>query len=196
MTQSRLDQTLDLVDQANASDPNFVVVDGRERPFELVYGRRMSSALEKFSASASEHLQIAVRAHHIERWRSLRKDYPEGRAGYLKWRSDLKSFHARRAGELMNQAGYDEPDIDRVGVLINKKGLKRDPEVQMLEDVICLVFLEHYAGDFIAKHDDDKVLDILRKTGRKMSADGISAASKLVMPDRLAGLLGKALAEP
>jgi len=193
--ENRLKQVLDAIDRANAMDPNVSMDDDSLRPSELVYGERMSETLDHFCETASDHLRIAVRAQHIERWTSLRDSYPTGREGYLKWRSDLKSFHARRAGELMDAAGYDQADIDRVAALIGKKGIKRDPEVQMLEDVVCLVFLKHYAGDFIAKHQDAKVVDILRKTARKMSDDGIAAATKLPLPERLGRLLTKTLAE-
>ena len=191
----RLNQVLDAIDQANAMDPNSIRDGDGVRPAELVYGERMSATLDRFSKTASDHLRIAVRAQHIERWTSLRDSYPAGRTGYLKWRSDLKAFHARRAGELMKAAGYDQADVDRVGVLIGKKGIKRELEVQTLEDVVCLVFLEHYASDFIAKHEDDKVVDILMKTARKMSAEGLAAAKQLQLPDRLGRLLTRTLAE-
>jgi hypothetical protein len=189
----KLARVLQLIDAANAEDPNRINVAGRERPAELVYGERMTAALHTLCGKPSEVLSIAARAQHLERWTSPRSGYPEGRAGYLKWRTDLKAFHARRAGELMAEAGYDEDDIARVAVLINKKGIKRDPEVQMLEDAVCLTFLAHYAADFIAKHEDDKVIDILAKTARKMSADGLSAAAGLPLDERLARLLGVAL---
>ena len=191
---NRLQHVLRLIDGANAEDPNRIDDNGQERPVELVYGERMTVSLNRLCAEPSEALRIAARAQHLERWTSPRNRYPDGRAGYLKWRTDLKSYHARRTGELMAEAGYGQEDIDRVSVLIEKKGIKRDPEVQMLEDAICLTFLEHYAVDFIAKHDDAKVLDILAKTARKMSADGLAAAAKLPLDGRLAQLLGKALA--
>ena len=194
MNDNRLKHVVQLIDAANAHDPNTVDDDGRTRPAELVYGERMSAALTGFCEAPSEHLQIAARAQHLERWTSPRKGYPEGRAGYLKWRSDLKQYHADRAGELMREAGYGQDDIDRVATLIGKRGIKRDPEVQMLEDVVCLTFLEHYAGDFIAPHDDEKVIDILTKTARKMSPQGLEAAAGLPLPDRLARLLGQATA--
>lgn len=193
MSHSRRQAAFDLIDQANAKDPNTVTVDGEERPAELVYGERMTAALEGFCAEPGDHLHIAVRAQHIERWTSQRKSYPEGRAGYLKWRTDLKAYHAERAGELMREAGYEAEDIERVGALIRKERLKRDPEAQMLEDVVCLVFLEHYASDFIAAHDDEKVIGILAKTARKMSPDGLAAAQKLTLDERLGTLLVKAL---
>ena len=191
----RLQAVFDAIDAANTEDPNTVVDGSAMRPVELVYGERMSAALDRFCETPGHHLQIAVRAQHIERWTCPRSSYPQGRAGYLKWRSDLKAFHARRTGELMQAAGYDQADVDRVSVLIGKKGIKRDPEVQTLEDVVCLVFLEHYAAEFIAKHDDDKVCDILRKTARKMSPEGIAAAAQLPLSGRLARLLKKVVAE-
>lgn len=191
MEKSRLSLVLDAIDRANAEDPNTTSDGAAMRPAELVYGERMSAALARFCEAAGDHLRIAVRAQHIERWRHPRTGYPDGRAGYLKWRSDLKAFHARRAGELMQAAGYSQSDIDRVANLIGKKGIKRDPEVQTLEDVACLVFLEHYAGEFIAKHDDEKVADILKKTARKMSDDGAAAAANLHLPERLGRLFAE-----
>ena len=192
---SQLIQTLSSIDQVNAKDPNTVSDGSAMRPAELVYGERMSNALARFSEAASDHLRIAVRAQHIGRWMHPRASYPAGRTGYLKWRSDLKEHHARQAGELMKAAGYGQSDIDRVATLIGKKGNKRDREVQVLEDVACLVFLEHYAGEFIAKHPDAKVTDILRKTARKMSDEGVTAATRLPLPERLGRLLTKTLAE-
>ncbi|MGI9380766.1 MAG: DUF4202 domain-containing protein [Methyloligellaceae bacterium] len=193
MIGNQLNEVFDLIDRANSKDRESTDPNGKLRPAALVYGERMSDTLERFKKSPSDHLQIAARAQHIERWTCPRSSYPEGRAGYLKWRSDLKSFHARRAGELMQETGYSQSDIDRVGALIRKKGLKRDPEAQVLEDVACLVFLEHYAEEFVANHEDGKVIDILRKTIRKMSAEGVAAAKMIGLEGRLADLLTRSL---
>src|SRR4030095_7065749 len=116
----------------------------------------MSETLARLAPDPSVHLQIAARGQHIERWTSPRKSYPEGRAGYLKWRADLKDFHARRVGAIMGAAGYNDDDVARVGALIRKERLKREPEAQMLEDVVCVVFLEHYVDEFMAKTDEEK----------------------------------------
>lgn len=191
---NRLDIAIRLIDQANGADPRIVVSDGVERPAELVYAERMSRKLDDFFPGAPDHLRIAIRAQHIERWTSPRKSYAEGRAGYLKWRQDLKDFHARRAGDLMREAGYKPDEIERVGSLIRKERMKRDEEAQTVEDVACLVFLEYYAAEFIAGHDDEKIIDILRKTARKMSARGLEAAAALPLTGRLGELLEKALA--
>jgi Domain of unknown function (DUF4202) len=190
----RLAGVLALIDAANAADPNTVATPQGERPAELVYGERMSATLGTFLPDASEHLAIAVRGQHIERWTSPRAAYPDGRIGYLKWRKDLKDHHAARVGALMAEVGYAPADIARVASLIRKERLKHDAEAQTLEDVVCLVFLRHYAESFIAKHDDDKVVDILAKTAVKMSKAGLEAASKLALPERLGRLIGVALA--
>lgn len=182
---ARLEQALTLIDAANAADPAGEAVR---------YGERMTAALAAFEPAASEPLRIAARAQHIERWTIPRASYPEGRIGYLTWRKDLQKLHARRAGEIMAASGYGPDDIARAGSLLRKERLKQDAEAQTLEDVICLVFLEFEAPAFIAKHDDDKVRDILAKTARKMSARGLEAAGRLTLESRLSRLLGEALA--
>ena len=149
------------IDAANGHDPDTIEANGRREPAALVYGRRMSETLARLAPDASEALRIAVRGQHIERWTTPRTSYPEGRAGYLKWRNGLKDFHARRVGEIMAAAGYGPDDIARVGALVRKERLKSDAEAQMLEDVACIVFLEHYLGDFMRKTEEGKLPDIL-----------------------------------
>lgn len=162
---TRLETVLSGIDAANAADPR--QDDGQ--PTALLYGQRMSSELDRLFPEASDPLKIAARGQHIERWVLLRADYPEGRAGYLNWRRDLARHHADRVGGLMAAAGYPEDDIAATGRMLRKEGLKRDPDVQALEDVICFTFLTWYFAPFAAKHPDEKVLDIVQKTARKMS---------------------------
>ena len=90
-------------------------------------------------------------------------------------------------------AATREEEIARTGSLLRKERLKQDADAQTLEDVICLVFLRYEAEAFIAKHDDDKVRDILAKTAKKMSARGLAAAGSVAMGDRLKRLLGRRL---
>lgn len=185
---------IDLIDDANQRDPNIELdSSGNTCPKELLYSQRMSECLSEFKPDASEHLKIASRAQHIERWRSARSDYPEGRAGYMKWRANLGVFHAQRTAELMEEAGYQEDDVNRVKYLVQKRGLKQDDETQSLEDVACLVFLKHYLDDFAVKHNEEKLIDIIQKTWAKMSEDGHQAALKLSFNDDMANLVKKAL---
>ena len=191
---TRLKDVIAAIDAANGRDPNGIEVEGRDEPAELVYGRRMSAALARLAPAASEPLRIAARGQHIERWTSPRRGYPEGRVGYLRWRKDLQDFHARRVGEIMMTAGYDAAATARVGALIRKEKLKSDAEVQMLEDVACIVFLEHYLGDFLRKTDADKLAGILAKTWNKMSPLGRKEAEKLALPPPVPTLLEQGLA--
>jgi hypothetical protein len=191
----RLAKAIAAIDAANAKDPSIVTVGGERLPAALVYGRRMSEVLAIHVPTASEPLRIAARAQHIERWLIPRNTYPDGRIGYLTWRKDLQKHHARRTAAIMEAAGYGAEAIARVGVLLRKERLKQDEEVQALEDIVCLVFLEFEAPDFIAKHDDAKVRDILAKTAKKMSPRGLVATSRLTLDPRLSRLLTEALAE-
>lgn len=166
-------------DAANAGDPNREPVDGADQPRELVYARRMTETLEHFAPDASEVVRLAARCQHIRRWTVPRDTYPEGRDGYRRWRNDLAGFHAETAGEILRDVGYDDGTIARVGALLRKERLKADPEVQLLEDVACLVFLQHYLPSFAPRQDEDKLAGILRKTWRKMSERGRAEALRL-----------------
>ena len=179
-------------DGANAEDPNRERVDGAEQPRELVYARRMTARLDRFQPDASEAVRLAARCQHIRRWTIPRRDYPAGREGYRRWRTDLARFHASTAAAILRDVGYDEGVVARVESLLRKERLKADPEVQLLEDVICLVFLEHYLAGFAPKHDEETLVGVLRKTWRKMSDEGRRAALALDLPAGLRPLVERA----
>ena len=194
-TQERFENTLARIDQANQQDPNLESVDGVMQPKELIYGQRMSQQLAEFAPDASEVLQIAARAQHIQRWQSPRDSYPKTRAGYLQWRRELGRFHAQQAANIMAEAGYDEDTIARVKALLTKSQLKQDPEVQTLEDVICLVFIRYYLEEFAASQKShEKLISIIQKTWAKMSPRGHEAALALPLNAPLSKLIGEALA--
>jgi Domain of unknown function (DUF4202) len=188
----RLQCALSALDAANARDP---ALEAGE-PAELVYGRRMSETLAAFAPGASEALQIAVRGQHLERWLNPRRAYPDGRAGYIAWRNAAKRRHAERAAEVMAACGYDQGTIARAGSLVRKENLRGDPEAQTLEDVACLVFLRYYALTFAAKHAEEKVLDILVKTQRKMSPRARAVAPGSGLPAPVLALYERALKAP
>lgn len=186
---SRLEQVLAAIDAANCGDPTRE--DGQ--PAALLYGRRMSVRLAAFAPEAGELLQIAVRGQHIERWAIPRAQYPMDKPGYFRWRNALKERHAQRLAEIMGAAGYSAEDAARVGQIVRKERIKADAEAQTLEDIACLVFLEFYSAPFMAKHDEAKCVDIVRKTWAKMSEAGHAAALGLTLTPRVAEIVGKAL---
>ncbi len=191
MTANRFETVIRLIDEAHAADPTTVMVRGTPRPAELLYGQRMSSRLAVFCQAASEHLRIAVRAQHLERWKLPRSAYPMGKSGYFRWRNEQKKRHGARVSELMAEAGYDRDDCARVESLVRKEQLKRDREAQMLEDTACLVFMEHYMAGFAATKDAAAMIDIIAKTWRKMSDAGHAAALAMTFPPELAALVDK-----
>lgn len=187
-------------DRANSEDPNREIVDGREYPKELLYAQRMTGMQERFAPEASEAVKLACRAQHIRRWEHPRSDYPMDKKGYLLWRTHLYKFHAGTAGALMKQAGYDDAMTDRVQAIIGKKDLKSNPETQMMEDVVGLVFIEHYMLHFAQQkpdYDEAKWLLIIRKTWDKMSerAHAFALAGQIALPEALTPLILKAIKE-
>jgi hypothetical protein len=191
----RFEDALRRIDAANGGDPDRVTKsDGDETTAALLYSRRMSAWLARLFPDAPDALQLAARAQHIRRWEIQRDQFPMDRAGYHRWRTTLYRFHADTAATILKESGYDDATIDRVGSLLRKERLKTDPLMQSLEDVICLVFLDHYFAAFIEQHDDEKVIGILRRTWAKMSPAGHAAAAGLVFTGRAANLLSRALA--
>lgn len=189
----RFEAAIKRIDDVNGGDPNEEAVDGQPVPKELIYGHRMSAWLTKLYPDASEALSLAVRSQHIKRWSIPRSTYPMDRKGYLRWRTELKNFHAVTTGDIMRDLGYDDATIASVQSLLRKEALRENPETQALEDVACLVFLENHFADFAAQHDDEKVIDIVRKTWAKMSDHAHQAALGLDLPDAAKALVVRAL---
>jgi hypothetical protein len=189
----RFEAALRRFDEENSQDPNTASDGGAPQPRELVYARWLSDWVLKLYPDASEELRLAARCQHLCRWMSPRESYPMTRAGYLRWREDLKKFHAERAGAILREVGYPEEVVARVQSLNLKKDLAKDPEVQVLEDALCLVFLERQFAELAKKSTDDKMINALQKSWKKMSASGQAFALKLSYGAREKELLEKAL---
>jgi hypothetical protein len=197
--QSVFDKSMALIDAANSEDPNQETADGKDWPKELLYSHRMTDMLLRYTPDADDAMQLAIHAQHIQRWRSPRDAYPMDRIGYLQWRKDLYKFHAQTAADLLAQAGYGEDVIDRVKQAVAKKGIKDNPDTQLLEDVTDLVFIEHYMLGFVSRHpdyDEEKWLDIIRKTWKKMSdrAQQFALSGSIKLPESLIPLIQEAVA--
>lgn len=191
-------RTMRMIDEANSADPNRVEADGREWPKELLYSERMTDMLARFTPDADEAMQLAIRAQHIERWKSPRDAYPMDRMGYLKWRKDLYKIQGNTAARLAREAGYGDDVADRIYATVAKKNLKTSADTQLLEDVTDLVFMEHYMLEFVGKHADyteEKWIDIIQKTWNKMSprAQEFALSGQVALPESLLPLIKKAV---
>ncbi|WP_405411758.1 DUF4202 domain-containing protein [Maribacter sp. Asnod1-A12] len=192
-TSDRLLVAFQHFDEANKQDPNTEDFEGTTYPKEVLYGIRMTERLNKFAPNASEALQLTARCQHICRWEIPRDSYEMNREGYLRWRQELKKFHGEKASAILKEIGYDEETIAMVKFLLQKKQLKKNEDTQTLEDIICLVFLEFYFEPFAIKHPEDKTIDILQKTWKKMSLKGQEATLKLPLSKFSLDLITKAL---
>ena len=190
---NNFENAIGLFDQANTKDPHTEISDEKEYPKELLYAIRMTEKLNEFEPNASEAVKLTARCQHICRWEIPRDSYEMNRVGYLKWRKDLKDFHAKKAAGILKEVGYDDVLINNVAFLLQKKQLKKNEETQLLEDVICLVFLQHYFEKFSEKYTEEKLIDIVQKTWAKMSNKGHEAALKLDFSKKSMQLITKAL---
>jgi hypothetical protein len=176
-------------DAENSRDPNLE----NNRPRELLYAERLTDWVLKLAPNASEVLLLAARCQHICRWQSPRENYSMTRPGYLKWRADLKKFHAEKSGAILREVGYGDATIRRVQDLNLKKNFPADAEVRVLEDGLCLVFLEFQFAALAAKSDDEKMVNALRKSWEKMTEAARAEALKLNYGEREKNLIGRAL---
>jgi hypothetical protein len=181
------------IDAANADDPNTIVVRGETRPKEQAHAELAVEWVRRLVPAASDELLLAARAHHVRRWDIPRSSEPDGRAGYLKWKRGLQQHHADVAGRVLAEVGVDEATIERVQALVRKERLRADPEVQALEDALCLVFVETQFGDLAAQLGDDHMVDVVAKTLRKMTPAGREAALGLPLDESALAIVGRAL---
>ena len=200
MSQQAFDEVVKLMDAANSEDPNIEMADGKKWPKELLYSHRMADMLARYKPGADQVIQLGIRGQHMLRWKSPRTDYPMDRKGYHQWRTALYTFHANSVAELMAKVGYDDESLERVRQAVGKKAIKKNVDTQLLEDVVGLVFIEHYMLAFAEKHpeyDEDKWIDIIRKTWRKMSSDAhdFALSGDLILPEPLIPLIQKSVSE-
>ncbi len=180
-------------DEANARDPNTELVNGTPQPRELLYARRLTDWVLRLRPDASESLRLAARCQHLCRWESPRSRYPMDRPGYLKWRAELKKFHAEKSGQILREVGYPEAIIAQVQALNLKKNFPTDPDSRIIEDALCLVFLQFQFADLAAKTDDEKMINALQKSWRKMTEPARAEALELAYGAHERALLNRAL---
>lgn len=176
-------------------DPNkHTTADGKQLPYETHYSQKMEAYLTKRQPDASDVLKLAICGQHFKRWEVPRDSYPMTKIGYHTWRTHLKKRQAKLIGSILDECGYPIDQTETCMALIEKEGLKQgEEEVQVLEDVACLVFLDDQFDQFKDKHDEEKIVNILKKTWVKMSKRGQDLALVIPMSDECKALVAKAL---
>lgn len=189
------EKAIERFEAENALDPNLESAGGVLHPRELLYARRLTDWVLKLAPEASESLRLAARCQHICRWMIPRETYPMTRPGYLRWRNDLKQFHARKSAEILREAGYGEEMIEKVRDLNLKKNFPADAESRILEDALCLVFLEFQFADLARKTSEDKIINAVQKTWQKMTPAAHEQALALPLGTEEKRLIQSALTE-
>ncbi len=188
----QLKNAIEAFDVYNQNDPNKEEYNGEVFSKEVLYSSRMTDRLHQFAPDVPDYIKLAARCQHIGRWEIARDHFPMDKKGYLQWRNQEKIHHAKVAEEILKACQYDAETIDKVKFLVLKKELFTNADTQLLEDVICLVFIEFYIEAFAAKHNDDKMVDIIKKTLKKMSPKGIAASSGITVSEKIKSLIQKA----
>ena len=186
----RYDAAVAAIDAANADDPNMVTVRGRELPLALAHGQLAVDWIGQLVDHPDEALLLAARAHHLRRWQVRRDSYPAGRPGYLRWRRDQKVRHAADVAEILESCGYAASEIERVQRLVKRESIDG---AQAVEDAACLVFIETQLAALAGRMDHELMIEVIRKTARKMSQSGLDAVASIPLTDSERALLGEAL---
>lgn len=178
-----------LIDQAHSADPKLTA---DERPAELVYADNMERWIVRVAPEATPILRLAARCQHLERWSTPRSSFPLDKLGYHAWRKSLYKQQSDRARTLLLEADVPADEADEAATWVAKNGLKTNPGTQALEDAACLVFLETEIPGFATLHPDytdDKFIDIIGKTWRKMSPRAQQLASTIDFTPGIAALV-------
>jgi hypothetical protein len=186
----RYDAAVAAIDAANAADPTAVEVRGQRVALALVHGRLAVEWIEQLVDSPRETLLLAGRAHHLRRWEVPRDSYPSGRAGYLRWRRDQKARHATDVAAILEACGYDTTEIEDVQRLIRRESVDG---AQAVEDAACLVFIETQLALLANRMDHDLLVEVIRKTARKMSDRGLELVASIPLGEAEHSLLSQAL---
>lgn len=190
----RFDAAVAAIDAANAADPTVIEVRGTVQPLAQVHGRLAAEWVAQLHPDAHESWLLAARAHHLRRWELPRTQYPEGKAGYLRWKRDQRQRHGRDVGALLATVGYDVEGIERVQALVRRDHLATDPGSQAVEDAACLVFIETQLAEIAGKLDHDHLIDVIRKTAKKISPAALAAVAQIPLGEAERALLAAALA--
>ncbi|MEX2627988.1 MAG: DUF4202 domain-containing protein [Ilumatobacteraceae bacterium] len=193
LSDDRFTAAVAAIDAANGDDPTAVTVRGTTEPLALAHGRLAAEWVRRLDPEAADTIVLAARAHHLRRWEVPRSSYPEGRAGYLRWRRDQKRRHADDVGAILRDAGYGDDEVARVQALVRRDGLGEDAGSQLVEDAACLVFIETQLADVADRLDHDHLLEVIRKTARKMSPTALAAVATIPLGDDEQELLRAAL---
>jgi len=167
------------IERLHRTDTLQVMENGIEHPSELLYSKRMLDMLELFCPGSPNYLKIAAQCQHLKRWGVPRDNYPYDRRGYHEWRREVMEYQLGETYRILSVVGIEDSDIQQIIDVLRNQGDKTNEDAQIIMDTACLTFLKWYMEPFASKHESSKVIDILKKTMRKMSSEAISLVHTL-----------------
>ncbi|MEW5317614.1 MAG: hypothetical protein WDW38_008898 [Sanguina aurantia] len=219
---TRLNKTLQMIDDINSNDPQKSDVNGVPAPYRLVYSSWVSKWVTALDPNGPDELFILARGKNVEGWKLSeirRDDYAHNSGGNKQWKMDRKKWLANRCTGIMKEAGYGEastaivydvmmekdlPDpndmryFDLVASFgqINYRKLELVQMVQTLRDADALVFLEHSFPRAFDQLPIDEVLGLANVELRAISQRCMKAALDLPWTPVQQKLLLKAFPRP
>ena len=176
MTDSeRFDRAIAAIDAGNADDPNVVTIRGRTGPKEILHAELVTEWVQRLApgrerAAAARRARSPLPALDRAARDRRRPGAPATCAGASRSRSSTPASSAS-----CSRPRATTPDtIARVQAIVRKEGLADDAEVQVLEDALCLVFLETQLADVVARLDPD-TLDARARAHRAEDERGRAA---------------------
>ena len=162
----------------------------------LIYSQQCFEWLKKLNPNFTDTQEMGARCQHFRRWDIPREDFPMDKKGYYQWRIKLYTYQAEKAADVLSNVGYSVDFIEEVKSMIAKKDLRKNENSQLIEDVACLVFLEHYIVPFAStkNYSEEKWVKIIQKTWAKMSDKAHKFALEINYPSPILALIKKALA--
>jgi hypothetical protein len=186
---SRLAEALAAIDDANADDPNIIVIAAHHAPLAQAHGQLACGWVSRLHTDPPDEWLLAARAHHLRRWEVPRNSYPPGKLGYQRWKKDQRRRHAADVADILQRAGYNADSIERTQAIIRRDNITTDEGSQAVEDAACLAFFETQLAHVASTLQPDHVADVLRKTLRKMTEQARTAARGLPLEPRFHALI-------
>jgi hypothetical protein len=190
----RLLQAVIAFEQIGKHDPKRIVVDGTSQPRQIGEAQVLLGFVLALEPTPSSALMLACHCQHLGRFGSPRDEFPAGREGYRAWRVEAARRSAAEAARILTNLGFEAEFVEAVSAIVTKRGRGQNPDVQAMEDALCLSFLTLDAPEFAGRHSEPEMLRIVQRTWLKMSERSRTFALEQPLAPAVRLLVEKALA--
>jgi hypothetical protein len=172
-------QATNIIEKAHSIDSSRETENNILYPSELLYSIRMLSMLDIVRPDNDYVLKLAAQCQHLMRWNVARDLYPYDRKGYHQWRRAVMDYQLQQTMKILTGVNIEADDIQIITEALKNQGNKSNSNSQIIEDTACLVFIKWYLEPFASKHENIKIIEILKKTMQKMSDSGLTLVKSI-----------------